>query len=257
MEVKSMPIGEALKKARTEKGYSLEYLEEATKIRAKYLDALENENYDVLPGKVYAKAFLRTYAKFLDLDTEEIMAEFNHKQNEAPPIEVNTSEPEKEITVGSKKNWRYVAAGLAIVALIAFNSLYHTGKRAQDVKPEPPKTVQKQPTENQPNPTAPNQGTKPENTEQQPVQGVRVELKVADQESWMQVVADGNTVFSGLVAPGEMKDFRAQQKIFLHVGNAGAVEVRVNGKDLGRLGKSGQVVQIPFAAGEEPKLKQG
>ncbi|WP_003541287.1 helix-turn-helix domain-containing protein [Desulfotomaculum nigrificans] len=251
-----MQIGETLRKARTEKGYSLEFLEESTKIRAKYLEALENEKFDVLPGQVYAKAFLRTYAKYLNLDVDEIMAEFNQRQNKEEPVEVSAPEPEPQIN-GSSKKWRYLVAGLAIVSLFAFKSYYGAGGHPEGNKPTLPKTTQQQTAENKTNQTNPSQAVKPETQGQQSVQGVRVVLKVTDNQSWMRVVADGNTVFTGMVNPGEMKDFQAQEKILLHVGNAGAVEVNVNGKDLGRLGKNGQVVQIPFAAGEVPKLTQG
>ncbi|GAB6180724.1 DUF4115 domain-containing protein [Desulfotomaculum defluvii] len=251
-----MQIGEALSNARKEKGYSFRYLEEATKIRAKYLEALENENFDILPGPVYAKAFLRTYSKYLELDTEEIMAEYSRIcNNTQPPVE-ETKEVEIEPTSKENKKWRYLVAGLAIVSLVAFNSIYNRDQ-GLDNKPELPNTVQEQPNNqtDQPSkdikPSA--QGVAPQNN-----QGVRVVLRVTEQQqSWMQVEADGNTVFSGLVGPGEMKDFKAEEKIFLHVGNAGAVEVNVNGKDLGRLGENGKVVKIPFTSGEEPKLKEG
>ncbi|WP_238473059.1 helix-turn-helix domain-containing protein [Desulforamulus profundi] len=142
-----MSIGEVLRNARIKKGYSFEYLEEATKIRAKYLEALEKENFAVLPGQVYAKAFLRTYAKFLELDTEEIMNEFSQINNEAPP-EVEKDKHEAEPTDTGSKKWRYVAAGVALISLLAFNALYNIGDRPEDNKPELPKTVQQPPAEN-------------------------------------------------------------------------------------------------------------
>lgn len=252
-----MQIGEALRNARNEKGYSLKYLEEATKIRAKYLEALENENFDILPGPVYAKAFLRTYAKYLELDTEEIMAEYNglSNNNDTQPPAEETKHIDLEQSSAVAKRWKYVVAGLAIVSLFAFNAIYNKSQ-GRDIKPELPKTAQKQPNTQEPSPG--NLKTPSKDTNNEKDQGVRVVLKVNDQQqSWMQVEADGNTVFSGLVGPGEMKDFKAQEKIFLHVGNAGAVEVNVNGKNLGRLGENGKVVKIPFTSGEEPKLKEG
>lgn len=248
-----MPIGENLKNARMKKGYSFEFIEEATKIRTKYLQALENEEYDVLPGPVYAKAFLRTYAKFLELNTDEIIEEYNTAKTPptTPVIENQKDKELQPITEGSGKKWRYLVAGLAVVSLLAFKSWYNTGNRPEDNKPELPKTAQEQQKPNNANTRT------PDNKESQQIQGVRVVLKVTNDPSWMQVVADGNTVFSGTVRPGEMKDFQAQEKIFLHVGNAGAVQVNVNGKDLGPLGEKGKVKKIPFNAGEEPMLTQG
>lgn len=255
-----MSIGEVLRNARIKKGYSFEYLEEATKIRAKYLEALEKENFAVLPGQVYAKAFLRTYAKFLELDTEEIMNEFCQMNNEAPP-EAEKDKHEAEPTDTGSKKWRYVAAGVALISLLAFNALYNIGDRPEDSKPELPKTVQQPPAENQNN-IPPDTNPAPDNPPQanqppQQVEGVRVVLKVTEGQSWMQIVADGKTVFTGTVNPGETKDFQAEEKIYLHVGNAGAVEVNVNGKELGRLGESGKVSKKTFSAGEEPNITQG
>ncbi|SHK64500.1 protein of unknown function [Desulforamulus aeronauticus DSM 10349] len=250
-----MPIGETLKNARMKKEYTFEYLEEATKIRAKYLKALEEDQFDVLPGPVYAKAFLRTYAKYLELDTEDIMMEYNLMANNAPPpVVVESKEIEREPVAGGGKKWRYLAAGAAVVALLAFNALYNTDKRAEDNKPDIPQTVQQEPAGQS---STPENNNTPKDTVPQPVQGVRVVLKVSDDPSWMRVEADGNTIFSGTLEPGQMKDFQAEQRIFLHVGNAGAVEVSVNGKDLGRLGAVGKVEKKTFTVGEEPNLTQG
>ena len=69
-------IGENLKNVRESKGISLRKAEEDTKIRKRYLQALEEGNYDVIPGRVYAKGFLRNYANYLGLDQEEILMEY-------------------------------------------------------------------------------------------------------------------------------------------------------------------------------------
>ncbi|MDO7787464.1 helix-turn-helix domain-containing protein [Desulforamulus aquiferis] len=249
-----MPIGEALRSARIAKGYSFEHLEEATKIRAKYLEALENEKYDVLPGPIYAKAFLRTYAKYLGLNIDEIMSEYNSGQEDTPVV-VENRVSEEATNLTASKRWRYIVAGFAVVALIGINAIYNAGARPEQNKPDVPRVVEGQPGD------ANNAGTPSSNGQSQgPVQpndGVRVVLRVTENESWMQVVADGNTVFSGLVAPGEMKDFQAREKIFLHVGNAGAVEANVNGQDLGKLGEKGKVVKKDFFAGQTPEVDRG
>ena len=71
-----MAIGEKLKEERVRLGYSLEEVEEETKIRKYYLEAIENENFAVLPPKVYAVGFVKRYAKFLGLDEQEFANEF-------------------------------------------------------------------------------------------------------------------------------------------------------------------------------------
>lgn len=245
-----MPIGEELRKARKEKGYSFEHLEEATKIRAKYLEALENERFEVLPGPIYAKAFLRTYTKYLGLDTDAIMSEYSSGQ-EATHIASENKVIDKQTDAGSKR-WRYLIAGLAVVSLIAINTIYNAGTGQEQNKPNLPRVVDRQPAQPGNNAT-----TSPVQEPAPLTDGVRIVLKVNETESWIQVIADGNTVFSGLVAPGEMKDFQAREKIFIHVGNAGAVEVNVNGQDLGRLGEQGKVVKKDFFAGQNSENDRG
>jgi cytoskeleton protein RodZ len=71
-----LPIGDVLKRTRTRRKVDIQTVEQQTKIRTKYLRALENEEWDVLPGPAYAKGFLRTYAQFLGLDGDALVDEY-------------------------------------------------------------------------------------------------------------------------------------------------------------------------------------
>ncbi len=75
-EAEGLPIGEVLKRTRTRHKIDIRTVEQQTKIRIKYLRALENEEWDVLPGPAYAKGFLRTYAQFLGLDANALVDEY-------------------------------------------------------------------------------------------------------------------------------------------------------------------------------------
>ena len=75
-EASGLPIGEVLKRARSRQKIDIQTVEEQTKIRTKYLRALENEEWEVLPGHPYAKGFLRTYAQFLGLDGDALVDEY-------------------------------------------------------------------------------------------------------------------------------------------------------------------------------------
>ncbi len=85
-------IGRTLERARAELGLSLWQVEEATKIRAKYLRDLERENFEVLPA-VYVLGSLKTYADYLGLDGEAMVRELKNRQ--APPPEARDPEPEE------------------------------------------------------------------------------------------------------------------------------------------------------------------
>jgi cytoskeleton protein RodZ len=70
-------IGASLRQARLARGLELAAAEKATRIRLKYLQALEEERFDVLPGDAYAKGFLREYAEFLGLESRLFLAEYD------------------------------------------------------------------------------------------------------------------------------------------------------------------------------------
>src|SRR5919202_345361 len=71
-----MAIGERLREARMRQKIDIAEVESATKIRAKYLRALENEEFSLLPGNTFVKTFLRTYAEYLGLDPQLLLEEY-------------------------------------------------------------------------------------------------------------------------------------------------------------------------------------
>jgi len=75
-----MEIGELLKEAREEKGYTLDNIQEKTKIQKRYLVAIEQGDFNALPGKFYARAFIREYAEAVELDPEVVLADFKEEK---------------------------------------------------------------------------------------------------------------------------------------------------------------------------------
>src|SRR5215216_1609592 len=86
-EAERLPIGEVLKRTRTRLKLDIGRVEKQTKIRAKYLRGLENEEWDTLPGPTYVKGFLRTYATYLGLDADAIVDEYRRTIERSPAIE--------------------------------------------------------------------------------------------------------------------------------------------------------------------------
>jgi hypothetical protein len=80
-------IGETLREARVRQRVNIEELEQSTKIRAKYLRALENEEFGLLPGPTYVRSFLRTYAEKLGLDPQLLVEEFRAQYEPPEPVE--------------------------------------------------------------------------------------------------------------------------------------------------------------------------
>ena len=86
-------IGAILVEERTRQGLELDALEERTKIRAKYLRALENEEWDVLPGAAYVRGFLRTYAGELGLDADELVDAYRSAYEEPDRQAIGVADP--------------------------------------------------------------------------------------------------------------------------------------------------------------------
>ena len=84
-------IGDYLKQVRQQRGYSLEEVNRITNIHIKYLHALENDRFDLLPSPFYAKAFLRTYAKSLGVDTKPLLDHFDKLMKMRPNQEQSES----------------------------------------------------------------------------------------------------------------------------------------------------------------------
>ena len=106
-------IGNSLREARLRQGLEIPRIEADTKIRGKYLRALEEEQFDVLPGDTYVKGFLRTYADYLGLDGQLYLDEFNSRFAAAEEI------PFAQSATPRKRRRRRVESNLVVVALAA------------------------------------------------------------------------------------------------------------------------------------------
>lgn len=243
-----MPLGQALKEAREARGLSLDRIEEETKIRKKYLAALEEEQYHVLPGRVYTKAFLRTYARLLGLDADAVLAEFR-AQNPLETREAAAGDRPAVPAEGRKKPVfrRFLLLAGVIVVLVAFNSLYGAVRGGWPVPEGPPSG----PGVGVQNPPAVEPEPVPEEEPEPPAaaEGLDLVLQVVDGSCWVRVTVDGEQVFEGTVPAGQTMSYRAGRDIGLRLGNAGAVLVQLNGEDLGRLGQRGEVVSREFTVG--------
>ena len=274
-----MEIGQKLKAAREAMGLSLEEVEQATKIRRKYLQALENEQFDLLPGAVYAKAFLKNYARFLNMDVAETIEAYNRLFNreapretpgetiretlketpkEAPPersparaVPRRTKEPVK-VRAPGKPRYLLYAAFLIVLMGLAISLFY--GARGTGLLP--PVDTAREDTLRDPAQTPPQTGEKnqtPGGQIQTPDEqavpeqtGLNLVLNVKSDRSWMRVIVDGNPAFQGEVLAGQSKNFEAKDKIAVTLGNAGVVEVVLNEENLGFLGGKGAVVYREF-----------
>lgn len=234
-------IGERLRNAREAKGLTLGLAETLTRIRASYLAALEEEQFDRLPGVVYAKGYLRTYALALGLDPDELMDAYPQAFN--PPQEPIFSTLPTEIPIRpavppspTRRIALYIGGGLVVIvvilAMIGYQQLHQL---AQPVpKPLPTASPIPAPSGPAPSPAPPPQAGAVEPlapVKPASIPGGGVELTVqATGLCWLLVSSDGAEVFKGFVNTGDVRVWRARERVTVRVGNGRAVSVLVNGQ---------------------------
>lgn len=112
-------IGETLRERRMALKIDVHEVEEETKIRAKYLRALENEEYNLLPGNAYVKSFLRTYADYLGLDSRALVDAYR-AQGERGDDDPITFAAGPTTSPTNRRRWLLVLAVIAVIALALF-----------------------------------------------------------------------------------------------------------------------------------------
>jgi cytoskeletal protein RodZ len=115
-------IGETLRERRMTMKIDVHEVEESTKIRAKYLRALENEEYDLLPGPAYVKSFLRTYADFLGLDSRSLITTYksqNERSEEEHAIFATRRDP-SGVRRSNSRRWIFAVVAIVLILLVLF-----------------------------------------------------------------------------------------------------------------------------------------
>jgi cytoskeletal protein RodZ len=271
-------IGRLLEHKRKERGLTLEEVEQATKIRKRYLTGLERDDYAILPDAVYARGFLKTYANYLGLDGEALSRQLKSSTKTRRERGINynprpQSDFEKPLITpsglgGVKKRKVYTSAIMtllvAVLALaVVIGALYIVGRGAQVSKEGNPPSGESPPRQEQQNGAgrekAPEAGPakqdavgskgtvggekKPAVAKQSaPPDTLRVLVNVRERPSWILIRTDGRAAYEQVAQPGFSKTFEAEQRLFIKCGDAGAVRVEINGQDAGALGGAGEIV---------------
>ncbi len=205
---------------------------------------MESEKFHLLPGRVYVKGFLKNYARFLGVDAGFLLAAYEER---VPQVDMDEEKSGMNTAVRKRPGGgKMLKAGLGFVAVVLvalFVNMYQSTGKDFNVSPPPLPPVgveNKGVADDRPG------EAKIQRPEKQ--QGVSITLNVTDNESWMRVEVDGKHTFEGLVTAGQVKIFKGNEKIYLRVGNAGVVQVELNGQKIGALGGMGQVVTREFKA---------
>ncbi|WP_227766546.1 helix-turn-helix domain-containing protein [Zhaonella formicivorans] len=258
-------IGETLKEARESKNLTLRDAEAATKIRLKYLEALENEDFSELPGRVYIIGFLKSYAKFLELEDQALVEEYKatyRNEETAQTQALKSALPRQGETPQNKKLFKLAGLALIVALLFTINFIYQHNRKdvAGEKNMQPPPVLAEQKDEDPDSEPEPSVSTRSEpgdvpetgNANSDDLgqsQGVKVTVQVlpdAGLKSWIRVIADGKQIFSGILQAGEKREFNGDKLVAIKFGNAGAVRVTVNGQDQGIIGQMDDVVDKEY-----------
>lgn len=276
-------VGQQLRQARIARSLELVQIAEQTKIGRYYLEALECDQPERLPGPFFYKAFVRQYCKALGIDHTAFQQEFTERVGpETLAIEelrqakfpARERDPIMRAVNPQHGDMRFVMAAGALIAMLMGGSVIYTWMQKSEIAVQTAGStpvslpIGLKPVTSLPSsllPSTPVATAKP--TVQPLAPGVAFEnasapvnltpnnnssenavsLSIAAQEAtWIMVTADGKTVYQGILEPAQSRVLTGRANATVKIGNAAGVQVKWNGKNLGSLGERGQVRMVMF-----------
>jgi cytoskeleton protein RodZ len=255
-------LGEELRRLREEKGLSVRDVSDATHIGGRFLQAIESDNYSILPGGIFNRGFVRSFARYVGLDEEQALLLYNQQLEAQGGESPRTAAPSLEgieEEVGSP--WGTIA--LIVIILLLLSAGVYTAYRwfkgedatSQIVNTTPAPSVAISPSpdlSSTPSPTAsetlsptpspdisptaspaisPSPGQSP--SPAPPLAGnLQVKVQIGSEPCWLKVWIDANRPADGVLNPGDVREFAAAEKIILSFGNAIGVTATLNGRPM-------------------------
>ena len=244
-------IGQVLGQARTAAELTVEDVSAETRVRVPIIQAVEEDDFSRCGGDFYARGHIRAIARVVGADADALVAQYDAAHGGAPsasrPVPIFDAErirPERR-----RPNWTgaMVAAIVVVVAVIGFNLA-----GGKDKTPDAQAAVL-------PSATAPATPAVKPKTPAPHVSAIaaapagRVTLKVSAEsgDTWLLVQnSKGKTLFRNNLAQGSSQTFTDLKQLKVVFGDGGAAHLWVNGKDLGKAGTDGQVVNATYTPGD-------
>ena len=243
----STPFGEHLRREREMRGVSLDEISAATRISTRFLEAIEKDQWDQLPGGVFNRGFIRSIARFLGLDEDSLVAEYS--LGNASGAHVHSAAVAQQAD-HMPRNWRpaAIAIGAIVLALGAgvfgwhrYHSEVYAWVHARYLAMRAGHHMESAKNPAVAQPSAPGAATSSPTMPAGDAAPVVLTLKLqASKPSSVKVSADGKIVFDGAVQPGETRQFDAQDNFEISAGDSGAVTLELNDQALPAIGTPGQ-----------------
>lgn len=235
-------IGQELKRERELRGISLKEIADSTKINVRFLRALEEDRFDMLPEKFFTRGIIRTYAKYLGLDEQSALNTYLENQQIHKAQETADEDKKSEMTKmpesPPKEKRISLLFALMVLIILALIVIMYIVFRKEKSPPPAPSQTQAVPEKTQEIPITelPIAQEEPEIKQE----GLIIEIMV-HQETWLEIFADQEMVDSGIKMPGDRLQFKALQEFLFHIGNAGGITFTINGQEGIKFGETGAV----------------
>jgi cytoskeleton protein RodZ len=205
-------VGEFLRRERELRHISLDDVAERTKISRRYLEAIEEGQYDRLPGETFVRGFIRSYAQFVGLDPEDTLLLYNHARvvQEVPPLRTERTSPTRHSWNERSLVW-LLLVGIVVVGAVLLGVVgFLEGPNLLQFKASPPVEVGNAPMRIVP----------------------LILTAIADADTWLRVTIDDQEVQDMLLRAGQSARWMGQERFILSIGNARATRLQLNGREL-------------------------
>lgn len=262
-------FGENLRREREMRGITIQEISAATKISVRFLKSLENEDFSSLPGGIFNRSFVRAYARYLGLDEDPLIEEYQLAAKPKADIDLSQFSPPKVYSRPERSTRRTLWIAIIVVVLLSlgFTLWKHSHQPLQVPSTENASSAGNSPANSSSRPTEA-AGSGAQRAVEKPAGGgvlaatasvtppvpkvppvVDAEGKLvlqiaATERSWVAVDADGNTVMQGVMDPNTVKTFKADTFFDVLTGNAQGVILTLNGQAQKPLGREGEVKQV-------------
>ncbi|MEU6484053.1 RodZ domain-containing protein [Streptomyces sp. NPDC046887] len=259
-------IGSVLRHARTASGLTVEEVSASTRVRVPIVHAIEEDDFSRCGGDVYARGHIRTLARAAGLDADALVERYDaeHGGRPAPTPAAPMFEAERIRPERRRPNWTaaMVAAIVAVIGFVGF-TLFSGGEpdaRGSNVAGDPASPAQESVSPPKPSKAAPRPAPAESAIAAVPKDRVTVKLTAVQGKSWVTATGtNGKRLFDGLLdQKGPEKSARTvdvedPEQVDLVLGNAGAIELFVNGKKVEDRYALGEVKRISYQKGDDPQ----